>query len=83
MDKKEISNHSFYQCVNISIDAMLKSDIMYNTGESSADYFETLMFSIDGFSIFTVVVCFVGILITLPGLTAILWYEKYGNLRNR
>ena len=83
MDKNEGSNQSFYRCVNKSRDAMIKNNIRYNAGDSLADYFETLMFSIDGFSIFTVVICFVGALITLPGLTAIVWYEKYGNHRNR
>ena len=83
MDKTESSNHSFQRCVNESIDAMIKDNIRYNADKSSTDYFETLMFSIDGFSTFTVVLCFVGLLISLPGLTAIVWYEKYGNHRNR
>ena len=83
MEETESSIHSFHQCVNESIDDMIKGNIRYNAGDSSADFFETLMFSIDGFSTFTVVLCFVGLLISLPGLTAIVWYEKYGNHRNR
>ena len=47
------------------------------------DYFDELVFSADGFSIFTIITFLVGILVIVPGFTGIIWYEKYGNHRNR
>ena len=83
INKIEGINISFYQCINASIDTMIDLNLSSNEREISKDYFEKLLFSFDAFSVFIVVWCIFGLFISVPGLTAVVWYERYGSNQNR
>ena len=63
----------------------LMLDAMTNQNETkfSFEYFDELLFSLDGLSISTVILYLMGLCIIIPGFAGIIWYEKYGNHRNR
>ena len=63
----------------LMIDAMTDQ----NETKFSAEYFDELLFSLDGLSISTVILYSMGLFIIIPGFAGIIWYEKYGNHRNR
>ena len=62
---------------------MLDAMTFQNETKFSAEYFDELLFSLDGLSISTVVLYLMGLCIIIPGFAGIIWYEKYGNHRNR
>ena len=67
-----------------SPEAVTLDDRTHENGtKSSLEYFDELHFSIDALSIFTIIVYLIGLCIIIPGFTGIIWYEKYGNHRNR
>ena len=62
---------------------MLDAMAYQNETRFSVEYFDELLFSLDGLSISTIILYSMGLCIIIPGFAGIIWYEKYGNHRNR
>ena len=78
------TNRFFYLYINTSLEE-LKYDSMNfkDASESMPDYFQDFLFSVDGWSITTLILFLAGFCIVVPAFGGIIWYEKYGNHRNR
>ena len=78
------TNVIFYIYINDTFEEMsYKSLKSRNEDDPALDYFVELLFSADFFSTFTVLTFLTGMLVIIPGFIGIIWYEKYGNHRNR
>ena len=79
-----LTNVTFYIYINNTFEEMsYKSLDSRNEDDPILDYFVELLFSADFLSIFTVLTFLTGMLVIIPGFIGIIWYEKYGNHRNR
>ena len=68
--------------IHVGLSPHPENDQTYVNG-TSFEYFDELLFSLDGLSVFTIITYLIGLCIIVPGFTGIIWYEKYGNHRNR
>ena len=83
-NKLSLTEESFYIYINNTFEAMSYKHLeSRNENDPALDYFVELLFSADFLSIFTILTFLIGMLVIIPGFIGIIWYEKYGNHRNR
>ena len=80
----DFTNAIFYIYINNTFEVMSYKRLeSRNDDDPALDYFVELLFSADFLSIFTVLTFLTGMMVIIPGFIGIIWYEKYGNHRNR